>query len=238
MPSAVLEAALRAGSAPAAERRLASLADPPSPADVVRMHALELMTLLDLDYDGACALREAVAERTAPPTATALDLCRRAAPPPVRTPLAALDAAFGGGLQRGAVLEIAGPPGAGKTQFCLTMAVLAATPAQAAAAAAPDGGAAAAAARPPPRQHHGVLYVDSERKFVAARLCEIARHTAPGVYDPAACGATAAEANTAALLVRPPRPACRHQRRAPLTPPPLPSGQRARVPVGQLARQA
>ena len=41
---------------------------------------------------------------------------------PLRTSLKEVDEALGGGLTRGSITELVGPPGAGKTQFCLMMA--------------------------------------------------------------------------------------------------------------------
>jgi RAD51-like protein 1 len=42
--------------------------------------------------------------------------------------LRALDSALGGGVPTGSITELVGPAGAGKTQFCLTLAVAAAAP--------------------------------------------------------------------------------------------------------------
>ena len=74
--------------------------------------------------------------------------------PRLATGLPGLDKGLGGGLQIGALTEIVGPAGLGKTQFCMAAA------------------AAAAAASGPGEL---VLYIDAERKLVPSRLVEIAR---------------------------------------------------------------
>ncbi|KAK2077670.1 hypothetical protein QBZ16_004516 [Prototheca wickerhamii] len=88
---------------------------------------------------------------------TVLELQGRVAASPrprLATGLPGLDKGLGGGLQIGALTEIVGPAGLGKTQFCMTAAA-----------------AAAAAAGP----GELVLYIDAEHKLVPSRLVEIAR---------------------------------------------------------------
>ena len=73
---------------------------------------------------------------------------------PILTSLKELDEALGGGLHRGTITEFVGPPGAGKTQFCLTLsAVVSAT----------------AVADKEPR----IAYIDTEGAFSPKRLFEM-----------------------------------------------------------------
>jgi RAD51-like protein 1 len=78
--------------------------------------------------------------------------------------LRALDSALGGGVPTGSITELVGPAGAGKTQFCLTLAVAAAAPTAL-------GGLNA-----------GVVFVDTEQKFSGARVAEIAANVFPSAY--------------------------------------------------------
>jgi RAD51-like protein 1 len=105
--------------------------------------------------------------------------------------LRALDSALGGGVPTGSITEIVGPAGAGKTQFCLTLAVAAAAPRRL-------GGLDA-----------GVVFVDTEQKFSGARVAQIAANVFPSAYgvssDDAAherdAKATALRALTEKILV-------------------------------------
>ena len=105
--------------------------------------------------------------------------------------LRALDSALGGGVPTGSITELVGPAGAGKTQFCLTLAVAAAAPGRL-------GGLDA-----------GVVFVDTEQKFSGARVAQIAANVFPSAYgvssDDAAherdAKATALRALTEKILV-------------------------------------
>ncbi|XP_022097891.1 DNA repair protein RAD51 homolog 2-like isoform X4 [Acanthaster planci] len=74
-----------------------------------------------------------------------------------KTSLGQLDQVLHGGLPAGTISEIAGPPGCGKTQFCIMLSVLATLPA---AMGGLDG---------------AVAYIDTESAFSAERLVEVAR---------------------------------------------------------------
>ena len=68
------------------------------------------------------------------------------------------------GVPTGSITELVGPAGAGKTQFCLTLAVAAAAPRRL-------GGLDA-----------GVVFVDTEQKFSGARVAQIAANVFPSAY--------------------------------------------------------
>nr|XP_025039873.1 DNA repair protein RAD51 homolog 2 isoform X2 [Pelodiscus sinensis] len=80
------------------------------------------------------------------------------------TTLHGLDKALHGGVACGSLTEVTGPPGCGKTQFCLMMSVLATLPIS-------MGGL-----------HGAVIYIDTESAFGAERLVEIAGHRFPNYF--------------------------------------------------------
>ena len=97
--------------------------------------------------------------------------------------LHALDQALGGGVPTGSITELVGGAGAGKTQFCLTLAMATAAPLEV-------GGLNA-----------GVVYIDTEQKFSGVRLCEIASAVFPAVYARVATDSqTVAQQKAQALL--------------------------------------
>jgi len=98
------------------------------------------------------------------------------------THLAALDLALKGGVPTGSISELVGPAGAGKTQFCLTLAVAAAAPKS---VGGLDG---------------GVVFIDTEQKFSGVRLAEIARAKFPSVYGDGDGDGAPSEADARASL--------------------------------------
>jgi hypothetical protein len=122
-----------------------------------------------------------------PSTVSALLRRERELRPFVPTPLSSLNDALNGGLAP-AITEVVGPAGAGKTQFCLSVMVSAATwvdnPAR------PDD-------RPP-----SVILVETEGAFNPARVQEIARCSQPALYESAVCGIETATRNLTSLLSR------------------------------------
>jgi len=113
--------------------------------------ALEVVELTGLRPDRAAAVRREVAAAVQAPPRTALQLLRQARgplPSRLRTGVERLDAALGGGLPAGMVVELVGPPGSGKSQFCLGAAARTAVPGRT------DAGLSGQ-----------VLYIDTEAKF-------------------------------------------------------------------------
>ncbi|CAE8643437.1 unnamed protein product [Polarella glacialis] len=102
--------------------------------DVVHLPVWELRDWLLLPEDQATAVLQRAWAACAAPPVTAWDLSREANVSPegggrkrisVPAPLPSLGAALGfSGSLSGAFVEVAGPPGAGKTQFCLHAAAL------------------------------------------------------------------------------------------------------------------
>lgn len=98
--------------------------------DVLTRSDLELLHLLKgVGMDGVIELLNACSSSAAPNSSTAGDLWDSAAANPSVLPLglSTLDKALAGGIQVGTITEVVGPAGLGKTQFCLTAAVMAVT---------------------------------------------------------------------------------------------------------------
>lgn len=116
--------------------------------DLLYLPAWELRDwLLVPEHEAAAVIARAWAVCAAPAT-TAWELATLQPPVRVPLPLESLGAAVGGGLS-GTFMEVAGPAGVGKTQFCLHLAALAAA----------EGGE--------------VFWLDTEGTFTAPRALEM-----------------------------------------------------------------
>lgn len=124
--------------------------------DALHRAPLDVVELADCSHARAREFLLDVARAVAPTPTTARNVLERTSLR-LRTGVATLDDALGGGMQVGSLTEIVGKAGAGKTQLCLGACACAA-------ASASDGGA-----------DGGVIYIDAERKFSGERLIEIAR---------------------------------------------------------------
>ncbi|XP_027274185.1 DNA repair protein RAD51 homolog 2 isoform X12 [Cricetulus griseus] len=137
--------------------------------DFLGLSPLELMKVTGLSYGGVQELLYMVSRACAPQMQTAYDIkMRRSAelsPAFLSTTLSALDKALHGGVACGSLTEITGPPGCGKTQFCIMMSVLATLPTN-------MGGLEGT-----------VVYIDTESAFTAERLVEIAESRFPLYFN-------------------------------------------------------
>uniref|UniRef100_G1NTV8 RAD51 paralog B n=2 Tax=Myotis lucifugus TaxID=59463 RepID=G1NTV8_MYOLU len=137
--------------------------------DFLCLSPLELMKITGLSYRGVHELLCVVSRACAPRMQTAYEIkAQRSAalsPAFLPTTLSALDEALHGGVACGSLTEITGPPGCGKTQFCIMMSVLATLPTN-------MGGLEGA-----------VVYIDTESAFSAERLIEIAESRFPRYFD-------------------------------------------------------
>ncbi|XP_055990000.1 DNA repair protein RAD51 homolog 2 [Sorex fumeus] len=137
--------------------------------DFLCLSPLELMKMLGLSYQGVHELLCVVSKACAPRMQTAYELktqrSHAVSPAFLPTTLSALDEALHGGVACGSLTEITGPPGCGKTQFCMMMSVLATLPTTL-------GGLDGA-----------VVYIDTESAFSAERLIEIAESRFPSYFD-------------------------------------------------------
>eukprot|EP00271_Cylindrocystis_brebissonii_P014506 TRINITY_DN3586_c0_g1_i2.p1 TRINITY_DN3586_c0_g1~~TRINITY_DN3586_c0_g1_i2.p1 ORF type:complete len:370 (+),score=75.48 TRINITY_DN3586_c0_g1_i2:518-1627(+) len=138
--------------------------------DVLGRTEIELMDLLDMRAD---LLEEAimcVSRATCPPCRNVSEMLEERqgigqAPSHLPTRLDALDEALYGGLPLGAITELVGPAGLGKTQLCLMMSVFATLPED-------DGGL-----------NGSVVYIDTENKLSSQRLVEIAQTRLPEFFS-------------------------------------------------------
>nr|XP_044629784.1 DNA repair protein RAD51 homolog 2 isoform X10 [Equus asinus] len=137
--------------------------------DFLCLSPLELMKMTGLSYRGVHELLCMVSRACAPQMQTAYGIKtqRSAALSPAFLPttLSALDEALHGGVACGSLTEITGPPGCGKTQFCIMMSILATLPID-------MGGLEGA-----------VVYIDTEAAFSAERLVEIAESRFPSYFN-------------------------------------------------------
>lgn len=108
-----------------------------------------------LSYRGVHELVYVVSRACAPQMQTAYGIKTQRSvalsPAFLSTTLSALDEALHGGVACGSLTEITGPPGCGKTQFCIMMSILATLPTN-------MGGLEGA-----------VVYIDTESAFSAER---------------------------------------------------------------------
>lgn len=135
------------------------------------------MKLLDLDKDTAREVVSALAMAHAPEVRSAMDMLDRRGGELLRVRDERIDGALGGGIFPGNVVEVVGEAGSGKTQLCLTLCALATLPRN-------EGGLGLDAS---------VVYIDTELRFEAERVIEIAKSIAPQLYDADAVGASAEE---------------------------------------------
>jgi len=126
--------------------------------DLLSKPLLELIQLLDIPIQPLEEALQVVSDAVAPPSITVYDKLTHhlSSSHYLSTTLAPLDHLLRGGIPSGSVTEIVGPPGAGKTQLCLMLSVLA-------------GG--------------GVVYLDTESSFSPERLVEIAENLHPDIYS-------------------------------------------------------
>ncbi|KAG9445461.1 hypothetical protein H6P81_016801 [Aristolochia fimbriata] len=137
--------------------------------DALSLTEFELMELLDVGLQEVESAVSQISEIACPPCQTALFLLEgrlqnKAQLGHLPTSLKGLDNALFGGIPFGAVTELVGPAGMGKTQFCLKLSILAALPIS-------HGGL-----------NGRVVYIDTEGKFSSKRVMEIGANSFPEVF--------------------------------------------------------
>ncbi|XP_038074847.1 DNA repair protein RAD51 homolog 2-like [Patiria miniata] len=137
--------------------------------DLLSKTKLELLRMTGMTDSRLTAILLVASRACVPRQTTALCMYDRAGseelPAFFRTSLTQLDHVLHGGLPVGTISEIAGPPGCGKTQFCIMLSVLATLPV---AMGGLDG---------------AVAYIDTESAFSAERLVEVARCRFPNHFS-------------------------------------------------------
>eukprot|EP00802_Teleaulax_amphioxeia_P016185 Tamp_16298.p1 GENE.Tamp_16298~~Tamp_16298.p1 ORF type:complete len:405 (-),score=58.39 Tamp_16298:259-1440(-) len=124
--------------------------------DIINKSRQELVSQLGLHAQLCDELYSAVAANICPEPRSVLDCmqAKQAAVCFLRTGMASFDKILRGGIPCGGITEIVGPAGAGKTQFCLQSCVR----------AIGECGA-----------HGSAIYIDTESRFSAERLLEMAQ---------------------------------------------------------------
>lgn len=131
--------------------------------DLFMASTLKIMSVANLSLCDAQRIVSAASEAAVPESATALSCLRDRATKQryLACGIDELDKALQGGLPLGTLSDICGPPGAGKTQFCIGCVVQAHV----------CGG--------------GVVYIDTEHKFDPGRLIQIAAERFPAQFSSA-----------------------------------------------------
>ena len=138
--------------------------------DLLTTSPLVLMLSLDISlYEAELIQKQASAKVAGDRNHTALELLQTRAQQRIYLPtgIQKLDSIMLGGLNMGTITEITGPPGVGKTQFCIGCCV------EAIARSHPFYGT---------NQRNSVIYIDTEHKFDCMRLAEVAAQRYPGLY--------------------------------------------------------
>ncbi|XP_072983086.1 DNA repair protein RAD51 homolog 2 isoform X1 [Typha latifolia] len=135
--------------------------------DALSLPEVDLMALLGVDLDQVRSAVTRISEIACPPYQTALALMedRVRSGGHLPTSLRGLDEALCGGIPVGALTELVGPSGIGKTQFCLKLSLLATLPAC-------YGGL-----------NGRVIYIDTESKFSSRRMIEIGENSFPQIFQ-------------------------------------------------------
>ncbi|XP_021259425.1 DNA repair protein RAD51 homolog 2 isoform X3 [Numida meleagris] len=137
--------------------------------DFLCLSLVELMKVTGQSYRNVQKLLRKVSLACAPKMQTAYEMkVRRSVNPSAAflpTSLHSLDKVLHGGIPCGSLTELTSPPAYGKTQFCITMSVLATLPVS-------MGGLDGA-----------VIYIDTESAFSAERLIEIAGNRFPTYFN-------------------------------------------------------
>ncbi|KAL7598271.1 hypothetical protein Lser_V15G26460 [Lactuca serriola] len=137
--------------------------------DALSLTEFELMELLDVGLTQVALAVALISEIASPPYQTVQSLLEQRMQNEyltghLPTHLKGLDLALFGGIPFGALTELVGPAGIGKTQFCLKMSVLATLPS---CYGGLDG---------------HVIYIDVESKFSSRRLIEIGLNSFPEIF--------------------------------------------------------
>ncbi|KFK32289.1 hypothetical protein AALP_AA6G223100 [Arabis alpina] len=137
--------------------------------EALSMTELQLMELLDVAMKDVKSAISFISEAASPPCLSARSLLEHKLAKEhlsghLPTHLKGLDAALCGGIPFGVLTELVGPPGIGKSQFCMKLALSASFPS---AYGGLDG---------------RVIYIDVESKFSSRRVIEMGLNSFPQVF--------------------------------------------------------
>ncbi|CAG8546930.1 530_t:CDS:2 [Diversispora eburnea] len=137
--------------------------------DLLVRSELELIQCCNLESEVVESIMKKCAKWIAPKNKTALELLKASKEKGkeafLSTSLPSLDQALGGGIHCSSLTELVGPANSGKTQFCLTLSILATMPTS---MNGLDG---------------GVCYIDTQGAFSGERLVQIAQNKFPQIFD-------------------------------------------------------
>ncbi|CAG8534525.1 9147_t:CDS:2 [Paraglomus occultum] len=136
--------------------------------ELLEKSKIELVENCDLDGEVVEDIMKKVSRWIAPKSVTVLSLLSSVSfsPPFFTTCIPHLDTALNGGIPLSSVTEIVGPSRSGKTQFCMTMSVIATMPCE-------KGGLGGS-----------VCFIDTEGTLDVDRLVEIASNRFPDYFNP------------------------------------------------------
>lgn len=131
--------------------------------DILLASPLSLMIFADIGLEEVKQIVSLVSEKVRPKGITAQELLVKQTTSSrfLSTGLSELDGIMKGGLLFGCISEIVGPPGVGKTQFCLSCCVQMLA-----------------------KKCQNVIYIDTELKFDPTRLVEMAEEKYPQQFSP------------------------------------------------------
>ena len=150
--------------------------------ELLQTSPFTLMVITNSSLKGVDSIIENVSAKIAPKPASVLSILQDRAVKTryLSTGFGSLDSSMKGGLLVGCISEICGTPGIGKTQFCLSASL------QAVMSSMPGMGQTVPAGtdEAPTHQEHmsGVIYIDTELKFDAQRLIQMAKNKFPDVF--------------------------------------------------------
>ncbi|RDD37656.1 DNA repair protein RAD51-like protein 2 [Trichoplax sp. H2] len=136
--------------------------------DILALSNVELMNMTGLSYQHSKDVIQSASRSVSPNAQTAASLFNPIAskyPAYLSTSLSPLDCALRGGLRLSNLTELVGPPGSGKTQFCIMLSILATLPNE---MLGLDG---------------STIYIDTEASFTAERLVEMATCKFPEYFS-------------------------------------------------------
>lgn len=145
--------------------------------DLLNTHTFTLMVYLDLSLMDVQKIVHTVSNAVQPKPSTALMIYNERSQKArfLSTGIGKLDELMKGGLPIGCISEICGPPGIGKTQFCLNVAL----------SCAVQNMLPIDSSKSNMMRNTGVLYIDTELKFDPTRLIQMAAITHPDIFSSA-----------------------------------------------------
>jgi len=137
--------------------------------DILEESPLRLLQILDMSVHDLKVLLDQLSELVAPKSRTALEIHRERSLRCcyISSGLSTIDDKLRGGLPFGSITEVCGPPGIGKTQFCLNVCLRSLLRPLSFGRSHQDGSSSHGL------ESSSVVYIDTELKFDSNRILEI-----------------------------------------------------------------